>query len=319
MRFFVPLILIVLIILSSANLYAQDILEKQENALKVIDEFATKLCTSDAVQTNGSAQKIELTGSAKTELKGIIKKVADLGIKGAAKYQTTKYEGLLQQDLANTITKRINCKLEVFNSLKDKLIPAYIPKRIQQNKLDKKESNTRKNFDTVQSNEKTSDIHVEMQTLKDLNSIRLALIPNVFFSKFDFTFEQHEVKLEHEIRNNGLNEVIIEAPIIQLSLSPFNESTPNTLLVVNRDYLARVVRPGKFMPSISYRVEYSIEILNPDLLGQTIYYSFIWKTQTDPSAISIMAPVLKKHMNTTEINELSKFNTTLKGSIKFAN
>lgn len=318
MRLFVPSILIVLIIVSSANLYAQDILEKQENALKVIDEFATKLCTSDAIQTNGSAQKIELTGSAKTELKGIIKKVADLGIKGAAKYQTTKYEGLLQQDLANALTKRINCKLEVFNSLKDKLIPTYIPKRIQQNKLNKKKSNTRKNFDTVQSNEKASDVHVEMQAVKELNSSRLALKPNVFFSKFDFTFEQHEVQLEHEVKNNGSNEVIIEAPIIQLSLSPFDESTPNTLLVANRDYHARAVRPGKFMPSMSYRVAYSIEILNPDLLGQTIYYSFIWKTQTDPSVVSIMAPVLEKHMNAKEINELSKFNLVLKGAIKFA-
>ena len=54
----------------------------------------------------------------------MVGKIANLGVQGAAKYQTSKYEGVLQKDLGKILANRVNCKVEVFNSLKDKLIPA---------------------------------------------------------------------------------------------------------------------------------------------------------------------------------------------------
>jgi len=120
---FTVLLLLALPTAFTETIYAQGTLESQTKALNVIEAFANKLCASDSVRPSGITQKVELSGNAKAELAGVIKKIIDLGIKTAAKYQGSSYEGVLQADLAKLLTDRTNCKLQVFNSLKDKLIP----------------------------------------------------------------------------------------------------------------------------------------------------------------------------------------------------
>jgi hypothetical protein len=95
-------------------------LETQKQALDIIADFADRLCTT--VPLTGSASNLELSGDAKAKLSELIKKIADLGIEGAAKYQASAWEGVLQQDLAGQLNTSRNCKFEVFKDLKDKLL-----------------------------------------------------------------------------------------------------------------------------------------------------------------------------------------------------
>lgn len=106
---------------SGIQLAKADDLENQQKALNTISNFAEKLCKYPPLAGNES--KYELSGEAKAELSKVLKKVADLGVKGAAKYQASDYEGLLQKDLANVVKDSSNCKMEVWRDLKDRLIP----------------------------------------------------------------------------------------------------------------------------------------------------------------------------------------------------
>ncbi len=94
--------------------------DKDLQALNVIADFADRICKD--IPLKGKASNLELSGDAKAELKGLLKKVADLGIKGAVKYQDLEYEGLLQEDLVSAISKSSDCKLEVWKDLKGKIL-----------------------------------------------------------------------------------------------------------------------------------------------------------------------------------------------------
>lgn len=98
---------------------AQD-LSSQKEALKMIEDFAEKICKSAPIE--GQSTNVQLTGAAKAELSGLLKKVADLSVEGVGKYDSDKYQGVLQKDLATTIKDAQNCKLEIWKDLKDKLV-----------------------------------------------------------------------------------------------------------------------------------------------------------------------------------------------------
>lgn len=98
---------------------AQD-LAGQQKALQLITEAARSLCES--APQKGSSNSLELSGAAKAKLNGTVSKLADLGIEGAAKYQSREYEGVLQNEVAGLIQQTTNCRLEVFRTLQAKLI-----------------------------------------------------------------------------------------------------------------------------------------------------------------------------------------------------
>lgn len=97
-----------------------DHLDEQERALNIIDKFATGLCKD--IPLVGSGENFELSGKAKADLNGLIKKLADLGIEGTGSYQILNYEGVLQKDLAVVLSKNTDCKMEVFRKLESKLL-----------------------------------------------------------------------------------------------------------------------------------------------------------------------------------------------------
>jgi len=99
-------------------------LKDNEKALNMIADFAGRLCKDIPLQGHGD--NFELSGSAKAELNGIIKQLANLGIDGAIKYQNIDYEGVLQKDLVNALKDSTNCRLQIWNDLKDKLISSDI-------------------------------------------------------------------------------------------------------------------------------------------------------------------------------------------------
>lgn len=89
-------------------------------ALDEIAEFAEKICGKEMYY--GSTENLELSGEARAELRSLLRKFADVGVKGKGSYELTEYEGVLQKDLKEIINNNTNCKLEVFRELKDKLI-----------------------------------------------------------------------------------------------------------------------------------------------------------------------------------------------------
>ncbi len=95
-------------------------LDDQKKALDMIADFADRICKSVPLEGSGSA--VELNGEAKAELKGLLKKVANLGIGGNGKYEEKSWSGILQKDLTDILQKNVDCNLKVFESLKDKII-----------------------------------------------------------------------------------------------------------------------------------------------------------------------------------------------------
>ena len=108
----------------SASVEADDLL-KQKESLEIIADFADRLCNK--ISITGSSENLELSGNAKAELNNILKKIADLGIQGAVKYQQSEYENVLQKDLAVLLRDSAKCKQEVWNDLKDKLLTPVTP------------------------------------------------------------------------------------------------------------------------------------------------------------------------------------------------
>ena len=96
-------------------------LKEQEEALNIIVNFAERLCKDIPLEGKGS--NLELSGRGKAELNGILNKLVNLGIQGAAKYQDTQYKGVLQKDLATLLADNMQCRLEVFRMLQDRLLP----------------------------------------------------------------------------------------------------------------------------------------------------------------------------------------------------
>ena len=116
--FRIATIMITFLILAQTSLASS--LEEQQEALNVIANFADRMCTN--IQLRGKGNNLELTGEAKAELKGIIAKITDLGFSGALKYQNKEYSGLLQKDLVSALENSTNCKLQIWNDLKDRLL-----------------------------------------------------------------------------------------------------------------------------------------------------------------------------------------------------
>jgi hypothetical protein len=76
--------------------------------------------------TTGAGNKqVELSGDAKVKLNGLLGKVADIGIGGAAKYKEGQSQGVLQSELAKAIKDGDDCRLAVSLKLIDKLIPTF--------------------------------------------------------------------------------------------------------------------------------------------------------------------------------------------------
>lgn len=118
--------LTICLLLANSSFAASINLDNQKEALDIIADFADRLCNK--IPLSGHSDNLELTGAAKAELNNLLKKIVNLGIEGAAKYQKFNYENVLQKDLAMLLKESSKCKLEVFKDLKDKLLtypPTY--------------------------------------------------------------------------------------------------------------------------------------------------------------------------------------------------
>ena len=108
---------IALLIASTAQ--AASLNEKLQ-ALAAASSTAAQICTT--VPMAQRSQAVTLTAGAQTYLSKFVSWLAKIKISGAAKYQTTSSQGVLQKDLAQSIRQSNDCKRAVFNNLMDKLI-----------------------------------------------------------------------------------------------------------------------------------------------------------------------------------------------------
>jgi hypothetical protein len=100
-------------------------INSDKQSLDMIADFADRICSEVALE--GSSSNLELSGSAEAKLNGLLKKMAALGIDGAAKYEEKQFKGLLQKDLRAAIQDRNQCRLKVADTLISKLLrPAII-------------------------------------------------------------------------------------------------------------------------------------------------------------------------------------------------
>src|SRR5437016_1547397 len=115
-------ILLMLLVPPLGAAFAQNPNAQNKEALQIISDFADRLCSKSPWE--GSGRTVDLSGTGKAELDGLIKKMASLGIQGSAKYQQSQFQGLLQKDLVAALKTSTDCKLKVLEALKDKLLSA---------------------------------------------------------------------------------------------------------------------------------------------------------------------------------------------------
>jgi hypothetical protein len=94
----------------------------QQAALKDIRDTADDICYT--IPLAGERRDVHLSGEADAQLAGVISRVANLGIKGAAQFNNEQYRGVLREQLAATVKDSSDCKRDVFKLLVDKMLPS---------------------------------------------------------------------------------------------------------------------------------------------------------------------------------------------------
>lgn len=108
------------IVLLTQTVLAQD-LDSAARALDLITRTASSICND--IKSAGAGNKLELSGTAKAEVSRLIRQLADLKVDGAAKYQFSSYENVLQADLAKALSDSATCKQKIYQDLSEKLLP----------------------------------------------------------------------------------------------------------------------------------------------------------------------------------------------------
>lgn len=85
-------------------------------ALSEIRAFAEDFCGD--LFDSGSSSGVSVEGSAEARLKGLLDKLADLGIEGSAGFDQEKYVGVIREELGKELQSNRDCRLTVWNDLK---------------------------------------------------------------------------------------------------------------------------------------------------------------------------------------------------------
>lgn len=96
-------------------------LEEHQKALDVISEYAYRIC--ETVKQEGTSHGVELSGKAKAEVNTLLKWLANLGVEGSAKFQDSKFQGVIQEQLAEQLNNVRDCRRELALDLQARLLP----------------------------------------------------------------------------------------------------------------------------------------------------------------------------------------------------
>jgi hypothetical protein len=96
--------------------FADDNLDRQKKALDMISRFANDICGGH--QDSGETTSTEFSGQISADIKGLLKKLAGLGISGTAAFENKSYQGVLQKDLAELLKDKMKCRSMVMMEFK---------------------------------------------------------------------------------------------------------------------------------------------------------------------------------------------------------
>lgn len=91
-------------------------------ALEEINDFASSFCGD--YYREGSSKQFGAEGAAQAELDGLLKKLTNIGVKGAAAFDSKSYVGVLQGELGDELKSVRDCRLKIWNDLKGAVIEA---------------------------------------------------------------------------------------------------------------------------------------------------------------------------------------------------
>ena len=91
-------------------------------ALAEIRDFAESFCGQ--YLTEGESEAFRVSGEAEAELEGLLKRLANLGVKGAAELDSRRYSGVLQEDVRGAMQDARDCKLMIWKDLRDAVLAA---------------------------------------------------------------------------------------------------------------------------------------------------------------------------------------------------
>jgi hypothetical protein len=94
-------------------------------ALASIQEFAASVCGEYVRE--GSVEQFEAEGAAKAKLDGLLAKLTNVGIEGAARFDSGQYVGVLREELSGELQSVRACRLQVWNDLKAGVVDAPPP------------------------------------------------------------------------------------------------------------------------------------------------------------------------------------------------
>jgi hypothetical protein len=99
---------------ASCDVSAQP-LESQQRVVDTITNAADRIC--NFIKIDSTTESVKETDEVKTEVRGLIKQLADLGINVQGQPGTESYAGVLQADLAKTLKNSADCKLQALDRL----------------------------------------------------------------------------------------------------------------------------------------------------------------------------------------------------------
>lgn len=107
----------------SLSAAAEPTYDQRKQALDLIANFADRFCKD--IPLEATADSLELSGQAKAQLHGIVRKLAGLGIEGAGQYQSSEYQGLLQEDIVEGLRYSMDCRLQIWKDLKSTFLDDF--------------------------------------------------------------------------------------------------------------------------------------------------------------------------------------------------
>lgn len=122
MRSVVLFLAVTVVVVSNYTVAVQASATDKEILLDTIANFAERICKD--IPLEGHSTNIELKGSTQAELKGLLKQLASLGLKGSGKYEDAQFQGLLQKDLLAALQTSTDCKVKLVPSLMATLLSA---------------------------------------------------------------------------------------------------------------------------------------------------------------------------------------------------
>ncbi len=98
-----------------------DTFGNQQRALALITDTADHICS--VVHERGEASSSKTQGEVHAQLNGLAARLADAGVNVSGNISNGRYEGVLRDQLADTLKNNAECKLKVFESLQARLVP----------------------------------------------------------------------------------------------------------------------------------------------------------------------------------------------------